>query len=171
MMHTELLNVFVATASDVLALEIGLHATHGPLGLQREAYVTEDVTVIISLVGDVWGMVLYGMSLDTARGILSHMLGQEMEDFDALAQSGIAELGNVITGQACTRLASLGLAAEVSVPALIIGKGSRISTLDIDRLTVPLETELGTIRLDLALRVARTADRWRGAGMGQVTTR
>jgi chemotaxis protein CheX len=131
---------------------VGVQAKRGPLGLQRESYVTNDVTVLVSLVGDVRGIVFYSASLDTAKAILSHILGQEVVDFDELAQSGIGELGNVITGQASTRLAKLGLTTQISVPTLIVGKGSYVSTLDIDRLIIPLETELGTFRLDLALR-------------------
>ncbi|MFN8455264.1 MAG: hypothetical protein U0401_11465, partial [Anaerolineae bacterium] len=42
----------------------------------------------------------------------------------------------------------------ISVPTLIVGKGSRISTLGIDRVVVPLETELGTLRVNLALRAS-----------------
>ncbi len=155
MMHAELFNVFIVAASEVLTSELGIHIKRGPLSLQRETYVTDEVTVLISLVGDVWGMAFYGMSFSTAIAILSRILGQEFNNFDELAQSGIGELGNVITGQASTKLAELGLTAQVSVPTLIVGKDTDISTLDIDRLVVPLETELGTIRLDLALREAQ----------------
>lgn len=152
MMRAEFYNPFVVAASEVLTQEVGVEVTRGALDLQRDAYVTDGVTVLISLVGDVWGMVLYGMQLDMAKAILSDILGQEITDFNELAQSGIAELGNVMTGQACTKLADLGFGSEVSVPTLLIGQGSRISTLDLGRLTVPLETDLGTLRLDLALR-------------------
>lgn len=151
-MRAELLNPFVVAASEVLAQEVGIQTMRGPLSLQRETYVTNGVTVLISLVGDVWGMVLYGMHLDTTKAILSDILGQEICDFNELAQSVYAELANVITGQACTRLSELGLDTDVSVPTLLVGRGSRVSTLDIDRLAIPLETELGTLRIDLALR-------------------
>lgn len=156
-MRAELYNPFIITASEVLAQEVGVQTTRGTLSLQRDAYVTDGVTVLISLVGDVGGSVFYGMRLDTAKAMLSRILGQGINDFNELAQSGVAELGNVITGQACTRLAELGLEIDVSVPALIVGEGSRISTIDIDRLVIPLETELGILRLDLALRVSPSA--------------
>ena len=161
MMRADLFNSFVVAAGEVLAREAGVQITRGPLALQREIHVTNDVTVIIGLVGDVSGMVLYGMSLATAKGVVSHILGEEMTDFDKLAQSGVAELGNVIAGQACIGLSELGLDVKLSVPTLLIGKGSRISTLDIERLIVPLETELGTLRIDLALRESRSNSRQR----------
>jgi len=151
-MRTDLFNAFVVAAGEVLASEIGVEIKRGQLNLQRDAYVTDDITVLISLVGDVWGVAIISMSFETAKNFISQMLGQEMEEFNELAQSGIGELGNVVTGQASTRLSTLGFECDISVPTLIVGKGSSISTLDIDRLIVPLETKLGTLRLNLALR-------------------
>ncbi len=167
-MRADLFNPFIVAAGEVLAREAGVQVTRGPLTLQREIHVTNDVTVIIGLVGDVSGMVFYGMSLATAKGVVSHILGEEMNDFDKLAQSGVAELGNVIAGQACIGLSELGLDVTLSVPTLLIGKGSRISTLDIERLIVPLETELGTLRIDLALRESRSNSRQRTDGPVQM---
>jgi chemotaxis protein CheX len=149
---TELVNAFLLAAGEVLASEASTKVTRGPLTLERDVYQTDHVTVLVSVIGEVWGMAFYGMSQETAKGILGRMLGQEVTVFDELAQSGIGELGNVITGKATTKLGEYGYNANISVPTLIIGKGSRISTLDIGRLVIPLETELGVVRLDLALR-------------------
>ena len=85
------------------------------------------------------------------------MVGSSVTEFDALGQSGIAELCNVITGRACMALERLGLMAEVSVPTLIVGRGTRVSTLDIERLSLRLDTEAGALGLDLALRRVENA--------------
>ncbi|MEW5959937.1 MAG: chemotaxis protein CheX, partial [Chloroflexota bacterium] len=132
-MRTELFNAFVVAAGQVLDSELGVKISRGPLNLQRDAYVTDDITVLISLVGDVWGVAIISLSFDTAKGFISRMLGQEITDFNELAQSGIGELGNVIAGGASTKLAELGYSTQISVPTLIVGKGSHISTLDINR--------------------------------------
>jgi chemotaxis protein CheX len=58
------------------------------------------------------------------------MMGQEFAEFDNLAQSGIAELGNVITGAATVKLSKEGFDAEISPPTLVQGEGIQISTLD-----------------------------------------
>jgi chemotaxis protein CheX len=80
------------------------------------------------------------------------MMGEQLAEFDELAQSGIAELGNVISGQAATRLSQTGVNVQISVPTLILGRGATISTLDFQRLVVPLETAMGTMEIHLALR-------------------
>jgi chemotaxis protein CheX len=151
-MRVELVNPFVVAAGEVLNQELGVFAERGSLSLHRDTYISEDITVLISLVGDIWGVAIISLSFDTAKSIVSAMLGEEVAEFNELAQSGIGELGNVITGQAATKLAQAGYNADISVPTMIVGKGSRISTFDIDRLIVPLNTEYGVVTLTLALR-------------------
>lgn len=153
-MKAEIYNCFILAAGEVLKTELDVDVDRGQLSLQRNSYVTNDITVLISLVGDVSGIVFHSLEFATAKNILSVMLGQEVEHFDELAQSGIAELGNVIAGAASTKIGELGLYVNISVPTLIVGKGTTISTLDIDRLIVPLQTSAGVLRLDLAIREA-----------------
>jgi chemotaxis protein CheX len=80
------------------------------------------------------------------------MMGQKCTDFDNLAQSGIAELGNVITGRATIKLEEAGYKSMISPPTMIAGRGVKISTLDFSRIVVPLKTNQGDIMIHLALR-------------------
>ncbi|MFQ5340784.1 MAG: chemotaxis protein CheX, partial [Anaerolineae bacterium] len=150
--NVKFLNPFVEAAFEVLEAETGTSAERGNLALQSSACTADDVTVLISMAGQVQGVVLYGMSEVTATAVVSQIMGQPFEVFDDLAQSGIAELGNVITGQASTRLAEAGFEAKISPPTLIMGKGTTVSTLDFQRLVVPLHTNLGEVQIHLALR-------------------
>ncbi len=152
MVSVNLLNPFVVSAGEVLQSELGVKATRGPLRLHKDTYVTDDITVLVSVVGDAWGVVMMGLSFDTANKVVSQILGDEVPEFNELAQSGISELGNVIAGHAIAKLGAAGYHADISVPTLIVGKGSRISTFDIVRVVVPLTTTHGTITLTLAIR-------------------
>ena len=151
-MNVKFLNPFVEAAFEVLEAETGLQISRGELSLEKAAYYTDEVTVIISLVGRVEGNVFYSLSQLTAMAMASRMLGEPMTEFNTLAQSGIAELGNVITGRASVKLAEAGFDSTISPPALLVGKGAMISTLDMARLVVPLETEHGALKIHLALR-------------------
>lgn len=151
-MNVKFIKPFVEAAYEVLKVEAGVSVTRGGISLQKSAHTTNDVTVIISMVGQVEGVVFYGMSEQTAINIVSNIIGQPFEEFDELAQSGIGELGNVITGQASRRLFEAGFEADISPPTLLQGKDVIISTLDFQRLLVPLETELGSFEITLALR-------------------
>jgi chemotaxis protein CheX len=155
-MNVKFLNPFVEAAYEVVQAETGLHIIRGELSLEKAAYYTDEVTVIISLVGRVEGNVFYSLGQNTAMALASRMLGEELTEFSNLAQSGIAELGNVITGRASVKLAEAGYDSTISPPALLLGKGAMISTLDMARLVVPLESEHGALRIHLALREGRS---------------
>jgi chemotaxis protein CheX len=151
-MNVKFLNPFIEAANEVLMAEVNVHVTRGNLSLQKSAMTASDITVLISLVGQVQGVVMYGISTATALGIVSRMMGQEFEEFDNLAQSGVAELGNVVTGRATVKLSQAGYEANISPPTLIEGRDIKISTLDFSRIVVPLTTEIGDIMVHLALR-------------------
>jgi chemotaxis protein CheX len=151
-MNVKFLNPFVDAAFEVLQVETQVKMTRGALGLEKEPYISDDVTVIISLIGQVEGNVLYSMSKITAINLAGRIMGEKMEQFTHLAQSGIAELGNVITGRASVKLSEAGYESTISPPTMLLGKGAVISTLDFARLVVPMEGDCGSLMIHLALR-------------------
>jgi chemotaxis protein CheX len=153
-MKVEFVNPFIQAASEVLDSELGSETQRGELRLQKSAFTTDEVTALVGVTGGVSGMVLYSMSQQTAMGIVSKMMGQQCQDFDALAQSGIGELGNVITGRASVLLSEAGYASNITPPALVVGKGTMITTLDLNRLVFPLQTEAGPFEIQVVLRAA-----------------
>jgi len=153
--QVELINVFIKAATDVLQSEVGEETTAGSVRVLSSAQTSEEVTVMIGVSGDVRGMVLLGMSERTAKAIVSRMMGEPCPLFDELAQSGIAEMGNVITGIATQGLEAHGLSVTISPPALIAGgPGIMISTINFRRFVVPLKCGLGDIALHAAIEVA-----------------
>jgi chemotaxis protein CheX len=146
------LNPFVDSACEILELELHENVRRGDLHLESGSYMTDDVTVILSLIGSLEGTVFYSMSKDLAVQITSRLMDGTFNALDKLVQSGIAELGNVITGRASMKLAAAGCETDISTPSLIMGHGATISTLDHPRLVVPLITSMGTMTIHLALR-------------------
>jgi len=146
------LNPFLNAAKSVLASEIGAQVNRGVVTLETTSLTPQDVTVLLSIVGDIRGVVLYSMDIGMALAMVSQMLGEKQEKFDDLAQSGIAELGNLITGMVTTYLAEAGYHCSISVPTLIIGRGTILSTLDLKRVVIPLSTEMGRMSIHIALR-------------------
>ena len=151
-MNVKFLNPFVTSAHDILQMEMHEAVQRGELKLESGSYRTDDATVIISLIGAVDGTVFYSMSKESAMQFASALMGEKFDTLNELAQSGIAELGNVITGQASMRLAEAGYESNISTPSLIIGKGASISTLEYPRLVVPLTTAIGSLTIHLSLR-------------------
>jgi chemotaxis protein CheX len=153
-MKVAFVNPFIQAASEVLDAELGSETQRGDLRLHKSACTTDEITALVGVTGTVTGLVLYSMSEATALGIASRISGREFTEFDALAQSGIGELGNVITGRAAVLLSIAGYPANITPPALVIGKGTMITTLDLNRLILPLQTELGPLEIQVVLKAA-----------------
>jgi chemotaxis protein CheX len=156
-MRAEIINPFLQAASEVLESELGSPPQRGAIGLQRSAYTSDEVTAVVAVTGEVAGMVLFAMTETTARAMVSKMMGQDFPQLDALAQSGIAEIGNVITGRAACLLSEAGFTSDLAPPMLIVGRGSMISTLDVQRLVIPMETEFGLVEIQVALKLTSAA--------------
>ena len=153
-MKVEFVNPFIQAASEVLDAELGAESQGGNLRLHKSAFTTDEVTALVGVTGTLSGLVLYSMSQATALGIVSKMIGHDFDEFDALAQSGIGELGNVITGRAGILLSEAGYPSNITPPALVIGEGTMITTLDLVRLVMPLETDVGPLEIHVALKAA-----------------
>ena len=151
-MNVKFLNPFLDAAHEVVLQETGCPLERGALSLKQEPYWTDDVTVILSLVGQVQGTVFYSMQEITALALIQKMLDEQITEMTGLVQSGIAELANVITGRAGVKLAEAGYEATISTPTYLGGKGTQISCLDIPRLVVPLAGSCGAITIHLAIR-------------------
>lgn len=151
-MKAEFVNPFVSAAYQVIQTETRSDVAKGEVILRDSPLVSDEVTVLIGVVGSVQGLVLYGMSEKTAKGLVGAMTGETVPVFDAIAESAVAELGNVITGLASGELERAGYPCKIAPPSVVVGKGTSISTLSIKRLVIPLETRVGQLVVHVALR-------------------
>ncbi|MGE5620285.1 MAG: chemotaxis protein CheX [Sphingomonadaceae bacterium] len=151
-MNSKVIERFVNSGRAVLSTELGAQIGVGQLSAQKDNYVTQDVTALVGVTGELRGMVIFGLSKETALALVSHMMGQEFRELDAVAESGIAELGNVVVGSAVTSLAEFGYKCGITPPAVVLGSNTVISTPNLHRLVFPLLTPSGTIEMQLALR-------------------
>ena len=105
--RADILEPFVEAARDVLAQELGTEVTPGRLSLANGAATTLDVTVVIGITGRLTGIAVYSMPAEMAKAIVGKMMGEQVDELDDMALSGVAEMGNVITGRATSLLAGM----------------------------------------------------------------
>src|SRR4051812_20038404 len=103
-MKVEYINPFAAAGFSVLTSGVGKEPSKGSLAMRPSIFTSQQCNVITGVTGHVEGQVLYGMSLNTADRIASRMLCEPIRTFDQLAASAIAELANMVTGNAMTLL-------------------------------------------------------------------
>ena len=120
--------------------------------MRPSTFTSQQCNIITGIAGQIEGQVIYGMSLITADKIASAMIGQPIRTFDQLAASAIAELGNMITGNAMSLMAETGYTCDITPPSIIRGTNVKISTLSIPALVIPVHIEQGEIELTVSLR-------------------
>jgi chemotaxis protein CheX len=153
-MKAQIVNRYVQSALDVISKETSQPVGRGALHLEGNPYTTEDVTAVIGVTGQLTGSIYLSMSHEVALSLISSVLGQQAGELDELAQSGIAEMANVIAGTAGISLADDGIQTTINPPMVLVGRGARLTTLEIQRLVVPLTTACGEINLHVSLREA-----------------
>ncbi len=153
-LNVQFINPFISAASQVIESETGGDVERGGVSLHKSGTTSKEVTVALGVTGDVKGAVFYGFSEATARSIVSEMMGEPVPLFDSLAESAVAELGNVITGMASVELEQSGYNCNIAPPTVVHGRGVYISTLDFHRLIMPLKTPFGDVEINVALKAA-----------------
>lgn len=148
----EVAQPFLLAARSVLEAELGGTVGRGTISVEKGDFEAGEVTAVVGVTGALSGAIMYRMSEATALAIVSQMMGQKFLELDALARSGVGELGNVITGRAGVLLEQAGITADICPPMLIVGRGGVMSSLGIPRLVVPLSTNVGGIDMQIALR-------------------
>lgn len=152
MLKLGLINPFLESAYDFLKDELQIRVERGQLRLDSGKITSGEINVVLGVTGEAKGIVIYSMSEKTAKQIAALLIGEPVPLFDELAESAIAELGNIITGQAAGGLEAQGYQCNLTPPTLIAGRGVMISTMDIQKLVIPLELSVGSIDISVALR-------------------
>lgn len=154
-MRVEYINPFSEAAYSILieVLQAEKDAVkRGNLYLKSTCMPVMGVAAIVGLAGDVEGRVIFDMTMTTALNIASAMNGEEVKEFDELARATIAELANLITARAITKLHDLGFKFDLTPPALFTGEKMEISDHQVEALIVPMITEFGKLEVNVAIR-------------------
>lgn len=150
-MKVEHINPFIKAAYTVLEKMIRIQPEKGELAVRKDGSTSQQCTIVTGVTGALVGSVMYGMTLVTADKIASMMLGRPIRTFDQLAASAIAELANVISGNALADLADSGFVCQVAPPSIVRGTNVRITPLVDAAIVIPLHFEGGGIELCVSL--------------------
>ncbi len=145
---------FAEQACFVLEQMFGLSATAGRPSAKPELVASHDVTGIVPIHGVISGKVGISIPGRMACAFASHLwqrtilsLGNEVADV-------AGELANTIAGRAAGLLAGAGV--ETGLPEIVLGRRRYLDFGDIAApLTVPIETELGMLALEIGIELNR----------------
>jgi len=150
-MKAEFVNPFASAVLMVFQKEFGMNVMRDSLALQQGPLRGADVNTIIGVTGQLEGQVIYTFEEGVALRIASALMGEAVEELDELAKSAVAELGNIITGNAAIGLSENGYNCILTPPTLLTGKELIVTTFT-PVLNVPFSTDFGSVTVHVALR-------------------
>jgi chemotaxis protein CheX len=151
-MPAEIIVPFLESAQQVLQMMTPLSINPGTVSTATPELHQQHVWIRIGLTGTVDGQVAFGLSQEAALKIASAMMGGfELYAFDEMSQSAIAELANMISGNACTQLSNNGKHLDITPPLVQHGATLEQPVQEI-AYAVPLELqELGVMEIKLLI--------------------
>ena len=94
----------------------------GKVYVKTAPYVSKEVSVIIGIVGDLQGEVVFTMDESCGLYLASKiMAGFEVKGLDDMSISAIKEIGNMISGNAASALFSHGTKVDITTPTFFKG--------------------------------------------------
>ena len=150
-MDVNYINPILSSFSNVMP-QLGLaKVAKKGISLKSKFIESPGVVIIVGIVGDIRGNVIYGLSVDDAKQIASKMMmGMPVPELDELAQSAISELTNMLTANVATNFSNDNININISTPTLIHGKFTANATtdkvvcveMDVDGMTVEVNISM-----------------------------
>lgn len=127
-MKVEYINPFIEAARSVFKALLNTDTEIEKVYLKSSPYLVCDTVIMIGVVGEIRGQVCLELTSDTAKKIVSTMMGGiTVVDMDEISASAIAELGNMIMGNACTIFSENKVNIDITPPTIMTGEKIKIS--------------------------------------------
>jgi chemotaxis protein CheX len=128
--------------------------TKGQVSLVMDDEISGDIAIIVRVKGDSEGYIILNMYADTALAISNIMFGDNFDKLTPIAMDSIAELANMIAGNATSALNDLGFDFTVYPPLIVKKEDLTKKVSRIEAFQIPLSTEYGEIIMNVALRTS-----------------
>lgn len=123
----------------------------GNLSLKGIELVASGVVILVGIVGDIKGNVVYSIDVESAKKVASTMMmGMPVDEFDEMSKSAISELSNMLTANAATIFSNTGTRIDISTPTLLHGKDIAIKMNSNKVLCVQLFADEIPIEINIA---------------------
>lgn len=151
-MDAKHINPFIQSFHNVMP-QIGFTSINkGTLRVKNKDFISLGVMIIVGIVGDVKGNVVYTVTVENAKKIASTMMmGMPVNELNEMSQSALSELANMLTANAATCLSNVGIKIDISTPALIYGENFSAKMSSSTVLCVELLADNITLEINIAL--------------------
>ncbi len=153
-MRYEYIQPFVTSTKNVLQSVLGGTVTSGGTELVEGGAITADVMIIVHVAGDSEGSLILALNEPTALKVCSAMSGTACSSLSADALDMMAELANMITGNATSLLNDLGHDFTVFPPIVLAAANLREKVSGVEMVRIPVRSAQGEINVNIAMKTA-----------------
>lgn len=153
-MDVKLINPFIDSLVQVMP-QLGFGVPKRvKMGVASQTCTSLGVSIIVGFTKGLRGNVVYNIGDDAAMYIASKMMmGMPVPELNDMAQSALAEASNMLTANAATNLAAMGMNVDISTPSVTVGRNFKIKISSEQYLVVTMDIGEGhLIELNLAVQ-------------------
>lgn len=140
-------NPFIISVCKVLKDMCMLDLQIGKPALQSGSYPSGNSIIELGLKGNLSGDVVLNIEHSTALEIVSKMMMTPVDQIDAIGQSAISELGNMVAGNAATVFANSNILIDITTPTYY--NGNEYPERKEEFFSVPFSSEAGNLSVDI----------------------
>ena len=124
---------------------------NGDISEKSQELINSGVNIIVGIVGEIKGNVVYSISFENAKSIASTMMmGMPVDELDEMSKSALSELANMLTAGAATAFYDMGLKVDISTPTLLEANNIVIKMSSNQVLSVRLLADDTPIEINIA---------------------
>lgn len=140
------MEVLQEAADSLFKSHFGIHVEVTQLDTGNTEVKTEEISVLLGIVGDLKGQIICSFHEDTAKNIVGMMMGgMEISGIDEMAWSAIQEFGNWVAGTTAVEMSKKGIIVDVTPP--VLNKGISIFRSPHQFTSIILKEIIGEIKV------------------------
>ncbi len=146
-MKAEHINPFLKSTIETFSIMLNTAIKPGKPYLLKE-HNSVDISGIISISGDITGMLALAYPLSTALRISSKFLSEEIKELNSKVSDSIGELSNICAGFAKKDLKNLHL--YISLPRIVRNQNPAVDMpKDAPIMCIPFESDIGNFVMEI----------------------
>lgn len=137
-MIVDCINPFIEASSEVLSKMANVKIKRGTAYQKKSGFEGDNMAIVFGVIGELKGQIIFTMKEQSAMYIASLMMGEPVERLNEMSKSAVAELANIISGNALTIFSKRNTNLGISPPTVLTGSGMNISISKAAIIAIPM---------------------------------
>jgi chemotaxis protein CheX len=121
------------------------------LTVKGNTLVSSGIIIIVGVIGEIRGNIVYVFDYDAAKKISSKMMmGMPVNEIDDMVRSSLSELTNWLTANATICASNIGISIDISTPTLMQGDNVSVKVNTKKTICIPFYADGIPLEINIA---------------------